>query len=438
MTTESTEGMAEDFPGLEGSALALARLTPPSAGKSFSESWKAHFALTIEAAESPALIGPSVESILGISVNRPRGEWLFPGENPGDLLEDSYYSSDVFEPGVIYAAIHTRQGGGNRDCYCDDSSDGNHESGCLALNNELLTEHEGYLFDFDDSFDSTYATFVFKTKLTSKDVEELEELRKHIANIHSEKSLIDQFNAGTLAPWIILGTGVPQSISTDLASARRALSSAEYSFKPEVLEFAGSLISVGERLIAGEAVPEDEIAERFGALTSNDVQRKIQNRDWHTIQILDRIRSAAKSAGTLVHMRGMVEEAEELPADSKLAKYLLGDRGQGSYNTTEKRGRRNVTVRKVYDRGSKLGEKLKSADRVANDDLKRLQEPLKGIREIITAQLEAKAKIEDIKLQITELEKLSWAAGWPGEPEDLPVRPTGSVEDEDDDSVWGI
>lgn len=436
MTAETVEGLAEDFPGLTGAALELARLTPSSAGKSFSDHWKSHFALFIESANGSPLVEPSAETILGVSAQRPRGDWLFDGSDPGDLLEDTYYSDDVFEPGVIYAALHTRQGGGNRDCYCDDSSEGYHEAGCLAVNNELLTEHEGYLFDFDDSFDSTYATFVFRTKLTPKDVEELDGLRRHIAKVRSEKSLIDQINGGKLAPWIILGTEAPRDVSSELAAARRALSSAEYSFKPDVLDFTEALVSVGERLIAGEVVPESEIAERFGDLTSYDIQRKIQNRDYQATQILDRIRSAARSASTLVHMRGMVEEAESLPADSKLAKYLLGDRGQGSYNTTEKRGRRNVTVRKIYDRGSKLGEKLKSADRVAGDDLKRLQGPLIDVREIAAKQLESKAKIEELKLQIVELEKLSWAAGWPGALEDLPARPSESVED--DDSIWDL
>ncbi len=67
------------------------------------------------------------------------------------------------EAGEPVIAIYTRNGGGNRQCYCDD---GEHElsgpcTGVIA--SELLPAHPLYLRDVDDSFDSTYATFYFRT-----------------------------------------------------------------------------------------------------------------------------------------------------------------------------------------------------------------------------------------------------------------------------------
>ncbi len=61
-------------------------------------------------------------------------------------------------------AVYTRQGGGNRKCYCDNgSADPAHVPGsCYAACNEALAVHPLYLRDADDDFDGTYATFRFR------------------------------------------------------------------------------------------------------------------------------------------------------------------------------------------------------------------------------------------------------------------------------------
>jgi hypothetical protein len=63
-------------------------------------------------------------------------------------------------------AIYTRQGGGNRECYCRDIpeefAEQHFPSRCSAACNEALAAHPLYLRDADDEFDSTYATFYFR------------------------------------------------------------------------------------------------------------------------------------------------------------------------------------------------------------------------------------------------------------------------------------
>ena len=61
-------------------------------------------------------------------------------------------------------AVYTRQGGGNRTCYCDGGDPGRAHvpEQCYAACNEALQAHPLYLRDADDSFDGTYATFYFK------------------------------------------------------------------------------------------------------------------------------------------------------------------------------------------------------------------------------------------------------------------------------------
>ena len=63
-------------------------------------------------------------------------------------------------------AIYTRQGGGNRECYCDTENcepvaSQHTPEGCNAACNEALAAHPLYLRDADDDFDRTYATFYF-------------------------------------------------------------------------------------------------------------------------------------------------------------------------------------------------------------------------------------------------------------------------------------
>ena len=59
-------------------------------------------------------------------------------------------------------AIYTRQGGGNRECYCADYGREHPDPSCYAACNEALAKHPLYLRDQDDGFDATYATFYFR------------------------------------------------------------------------------------------------------------------------------------------------------------------------------------------------------------------------------------------------------------------------------------
>jgi len=58
-------------------------------------------------------------------------------------------------------AVYTRLGGGNRECYCETEKE-HAEGGCYGPVIECLQAHSQYLYDKDDDFDSTYATFWFR------------------------------------------------------------------------------------------------------------------------------------------------------------------------------------------------------------------------------------------------------------------------------------
>src|SRR5699024_12456758 len=64
------------------------------------------------------------------------------------------------------AEIYTRNGAGNRECYHEGDSD--YEAGCTGCIMDGLPEHPQYVADFDDSFDSTYATIILSVQEDQK------------------------------------------------------------------------------------------------------------------------------------------------------------------------------------------------------------------------------------------------------------------------------
>jgi hypothetical protein len=76
-------------------------------------------------------------------------------------------------------AVYTRLGGGNRECYCDNTDDPLELHSCYHQNIEYLQNHPLYLHDADDDFDATYATFYFQFPEEFK-----EELRKIAFGVH--------------------------------------------------------------------------------------------------------------------------------------------------------------------------------------------------------------------------------------------------------------
>jgi hypothetical protein len=96
--------------------------------------------------------------VMGDGSQRSRGAFLIHVLGNPDVgrFRDAWVEKgDAGEPVIV---IYTRNGGGNRECYCDES----HESGCLQEIIADLQEHPLYLSDEDDEFDFTYATFRFR------------------------------------------------------------------------------------------------------------------------------------------------------------------------------------------------------------------------------------------------------------------------------------
>lgn len=99
--------------------------------------------------------------VAGDSHQRDRGAHLLAAlgnPDPGRFRDAWVEKGDDGEPVI---AIYTRNGGGNRECYC--SQEDHAESGpCTALVGQKFAEHPLHIRNADDEFDSTYATYYFR------------------------------------------------------------------------------------------------------------------------------------------------------------------------------------------------------------------------------------------------------------------------------------
>lgn len=325
---------------------------------------------------------------------RERGVWLV---NTSEL--DDYQGSEDF-----LIAIHSRQGGGNRECYCDDYDD--HEDGCLAVNNDELESHPQFEFYEDDEFDSTYTTHYFRSGLTAYDVAQLERRKLLNNEISNELELRKLVNGGHLPPWAILGDGKAYQEYV------RAKSNYSYTSKA-----------------AKEA--QDTLAKVKPAIDSIRNMQPLTDEQKQELEPLVR-RGYDKGSGFFNSYRDLLEknetlraaqarhdQAEKLPP-GELRDYLIGDRGTGTYEATEMRGRRKVQVKKSYQRGTLLGKELEYAKGQAAYSQKQFKEKLKELNE---KSKELKEKAERGLRDQEELEKKrkkAWSSGWPGLMRDVP------------------
>jgi len=404
MTTSlqpSSELWTGKFPGLSGAAFQLADRIPSLAGKTFSQHWATLFGQLIE--NRGDVSAPSnPESVLDLWPGRSRGSWFFTAETAQDVSSETGID---FEPGVIYALLHTRMGGGNRDDYADSIAE--------------LQAHPGFLRDYDDSFDCTYANFVYRTDLTKADLERFAAQRTNSSQLSAQKALIGKINSGELAPWAVLAEAQVAAISTKLTLARSNLRSAEYGFSEDQLALAELALEAGDELSSGKPLDDSALVAALDGRRLNDalgIHRGLST-------VLEEFKSAAKANAELDRLSEAMAEAEALPEGTALREYLIGDRGTVTIRVTEKQGRRNVTVPKAIERGTLLGSDLNTAKSAANTHRKAVEYSLRAVLERRDALKELELKLAGFLAEVAELEAELWAAGW-YKSNPVPAKPT--------------
>lgn len=150
---------------------------------------------------------PMLLGFLGVTyddVPRFRDTWLETGRPEGTLI-----------------AVHTRTGGGNRDYY-DNAESYKSETGEEGAGpwNDDLRALPGFLYDEDDDFDCTYATFYFRP------VSEVEKLVEQLGAISNDErpaekwqKLFDDMRAGVDSPRVARALEVGAPIIEQITAA---------------------------------------------------------------------------------------------------------------------------------------------------------------------------------------------------------------------------
>jgi len=107
---------------------------------------------------------------LGLNFGRLRAGPYLVWEDDTDDIEDMKLISSLDVPvwnedRKALIVVHTRNGSGNRECYCE--TDDKHDEGCLFVINSEMQSHPDYVKDQDNSFDGTYADFAFEIDNTT-------------------------------------------------------------------------------------------------------------------------------------------------------------------------------------------------------------------------------------------------------------------------------
>lgn len=137
------------------------------------------------------------------------------------------------DDGEPVIAIYTRQGGGNRECYCDTANcvpvPSQHvPANCYAACNEALAAHPAYLRDADDDFDGTYATFYFRVPEAAGP-----EVRAALASIAGDRVNMSERWQQAIER---VGSGDLRPAETALADQLAAFLSDESPGAPKVME----------------------------------------------------------------------------------------------------------------------------------------------------------------------------------------------------------
>lgn len=168
-------------------------------GKSINDRWNDAFSMLDD--EQLITVEEHLLEELAVDFGRLRsGPWLAWPELGVPMEEwKTIRSGDDWTGRTPVAMVHTRNGGGNRECWCDDSD--NHDADCLAVVVESLQSHPAHVMDEDNSMDSTYANFAFRVDReaalslfkTSDISRKQEAARKQFDNIMH----------GRMAPWTV-------------------------------------------------------------------------------------------------------------------------------------------------------------------------------------------------------------------------------------------
>ena len=128
------------------------------------------------------------------------GDWM-------DARDEDFETDEVSADAPAYWSVYTRNGGGNRECFCNGRGDC---TGCLS---DRAESHPNCVAVVEDSFDRTYATYVFSVpdgqQISTQQHLEYRAQRERRQGLEDRMERVDQ---GKATPWSL---GVTQTVPSD-------------------------------------------------------------------------------------------------------------------------------------------------------------------------------------------------------------------------------
>lgn len=391
----------KDLPAIAQNLPAL------SDGRSFAQAWTDRFQDLADFKKkngnvSPRTLIPAPDSLLDepVVAIRERGQSL--------LTKDQYIADGGNNPegitGDYVVSVHTRQGGGNRECYCDDYE--SHEDYCLSENNDGMTKHPNYLSDADDDYDSTYATFYFDAGITQDQVDAVRQQESIMRKLAHDEALLEGAKSGDFTPWGAL-SGSNSRIQT-YKNLKQRLTTHETDAK-KAEESNAKIASGMKKIYAGE-ITEAEAAE----MGVNLYRRTSLVRESQALVV------AQKKLDAVLAIQ---KSAEDLPEDHPLRQWAIGAREERSYQTTEKQGRRNVSVTKRYTPKPRLQDDIDSEQRGVDNAKSSIKSSVSDSLKKKETNDRVIQNYTEAKTAIADSRQAAWEEGWYGDPRELPTIP---------------
>lgn len=391
---------------------------PDINGIPFATIWKKKFKKLDDYKSGKIKIGASSpDDLLDEPVNpmRERGSYF---ESRKDFIEEQ---GDYFtlNPETEYiVVVSARQGGGNRECYCEldyGESNPQHEEYCLNGNNEEIASHPNFLTDVDDDFDSTYNHFYFDNGITQKDINEVEENKKEALEISSLETLRNKIKKGEMPAWVINAKEEELSAFSTYSQTKQSVENNRDRAVKAQAELR-NLNKINENFETKGLTNED--INEFNKLSDSF---KYQNQ----LSVYDKsdVNNYFTKKKEYENISQVKKDAEALEDGSPLKEHLLGDRGTKSYKTTEGKGRGKKRVTKTYKLGSRLGKE----EEEAKDLFERSSVRYNNVKEKINKQInERKSTVDEYvenKNSLNKLRNEAWATGWVGDKSKIPAPP---------------
>ncbi|OCI32840.1 hypothetical protein [Oerskovia enterophila] len=358
----------------------------------------------------PDSVTDVVEAHLGIEdYGRLRGEprlvWLAPDEDGSDWRDAEWDGVEVQagdarwdDPDAALAwRVHTRNGGGNRECWDDDHDEDGHD--CLVTTIDALTSHPAHLHDVDDSFDQTYATFLFSVPKDSEGLRASVDSAEGRAKVARAQQTVEAVTSGKVGPWAAMPVNPRARAAAAAADAEISeLTSAERAFGP-------STYSRDFRPVASPTPEHVGDLDAILAYADGGPRAVAEGTKWVP-------RARWNSHGT-VFLPSLVEAVDRARESRALA--ADAERVRATLDTTPEH------VRRVLEKGLDSLD-YRMAPKSAEDWSKRVAVDsgrARAAREETATRVQNLARAAELGVSVRTLRA---NATWPGEPGTAPVR----------------